>query len=65
MAVTDAAMPASALHLRGREMGLRGIAVRLVIAVGKKNSQHPSSAAVMRLLRRQDGKKTAAAVAVN
>ena len=34
--VTDEAMLAVALHLRGQEMGLRDIAARLVITRGKK-----------------------------
>ncbi|MGA2830559.1 MAG: hypothetical protein ABSF03_31105 [Streptosporangiaceae bacterium] len=55
-------MLAAALHLRGQELSLRGIASRLVIATGKKKSQHPSSATVMRMLREHD-QKTAAAVA--
>ena len=41
-AVTDDAMLAAALHLRGQEMSLRDIAARLVIATGKKKGQHPS-----------------------
>ncbi len=41
-AVTDEAMLAVALHLRGQEMSLRDIAARLVIATGKKKGQHPS-----------------------
>ena len=40
-AVTDHAMLAVALHLRGQEMSLRDIAARLVIATGKKKGQHP------------------------
>ena len=62
-AVTDDAMLAAALHLRGQEMSLRDIAARLVIAVGKKKGQHPSPATVMRMLREHD-EKTAAAAAV-
>lgn len=62
-AVTDDAMLAAALHLRGQEMSLRDIAARLVIATGKKKGQHPSPATVMRMLREHD-EKTAAAVAV-
>ena len=61
-AVTDDAMLAAALHLRGQEMSLRDIAGRLVIATGKKKGQHPSPATVMRMLREHD-EKTAAAVA--
>jgi hypothetical protein len=44
-AVTDEAMLAVALHLRGQELSLRDIAARLVIATGKKKGQHPSPAA--------------------
>ncbi len=40
-AVTDEAMLAVALHLRGQELSLRDIAARLVIATGKKKGQHP------------------------
>jgi hypothetical protein len=61
-AVTDEAMLAAALHLRGQELGLRDIAGRLVIAAGKKKSQHPSPATVMRMLRKHN-ETTAAAVA--
>ena len=43
-AVTDDAMLAVALHLRGQNLSLRGIAARLVIARGKKKGQHPSPA---------------------
>jgi DNA invertase Pin-like site-specific DNA recombinase len=50
-AVTDEAMLAVALHLRGQELSLRDIAARLVIAAGKKKGQHPSPATVMRMLR--------------
>ncbi len=46
-AVTDDAMLAVALHLRGQELSLRDIAARLVIARGKKNGQHPSPATVL------------------
>ncbi len=45
-AVTDDAMLAVALHLRGQELSLRDIAARLVIATGKKKGQHPSPATV-------------------
>jgi DNA invertase Pin-like site-specific DNA recombinase len=62
-AVTDDAMLAMALHLRGQELSLRDIAARLVIATGKKKGQHPSPATVMRMLRERD-EKTAAAAAV-
>jgi hypothetical protein len=55
-AVTDDAMLAAALHLRGQEMSLRDIAARLVIATGKKKGQHPSPATVMRMLREHDEK---------
>jgi len=61
-AVTDDAMLAVALHLRGREMSLRDIAARLVIATGKKKGQHPSPATVLRMLRDHDEKAAAAAV---
>src|SRR5487761_239082 len=60
-AVTDDAMLAVALHLRGQEMSLRDIAGRLVIATGKKKGQHPSPATVLRMLREHD-EKTAAVV---
>jgi DNA invertase Pin-like site-specific DNA recombinase len=60
-AVTDDAMLAAALHLRGQEMSLRDIAAKLVIATGKKKGQHPSPATVMRMLREHDEKTAAAA----
>lgn len=63
-AVTDEAMLAVALHLRGQELSLRDIAARLVIATGKKKGQHPSPATVMRMLREHDEKAAAAAVPV-
>ena len=47
-AVTDDAMLAVALHLRGQQLSLRDIAARLVIATGKKKGQRPSPATVMR-----------------
>jgi hypothetical protein len=47
-AVTDDAMLAVALHLRGQELSLRDIAARLVITTGKKKGQHPSQATVLR-----------------
>jgi DNA invertase Pin-like site-specific DNA recombinase len=53
-AVTDDAMLAVALHLRGQELSLRDIAARLVIATGKKKGQHPSPATVLRMLREHD-----------
>ena len=53
-AVTDDAMLAMALHLRGQELSLRDIAARLVIATGKKKGQHPSPATVLRMLREHD-----------
>lgn len=59
-AVTDDAMLAVALHLRGQEMSLRDIAARLVITRGKKKGQHPSPATVMRMLRDHDEKAAAA-----
>jgi DNA invertase Pin-like site-specific DNA recombinase len=62
-AVTDEAMLAAALRLRGQEMSLRDIADRLVIATGKKKGQHPSAATVMRMLREQHDEATAAAAA--
>ena len=55
-AVTDDAILAVALHLRGQELSLRDIAARLVIATGKKKGQHPSPATVMRMLRDHDEK---------
>ena len=61
-AVTDDAMLAVALHLRGQELSLRDIAARLVIATGKKKGQHPSPATVLRMLRDHDEKAGAAAV---
>ena len=60
--VTDEAMLAVALHLRGQEMSLRDIAARLVIATGKKKGQHPSPAIVMRMLHEHDEKTAAASV---
>jgi len=59
-AVTDDAMLAVALHLRGQELSLRDIAARLVISAGKKKGQHPSPATVMRMLRDHDEKAAAA-----
>ena len=56
-AVTDDAMLAVALQLRGQELSLRDIAARLVIATGKKKGQHPSPATVLR----EDDEKAAAA----
>ena len=61
-AVTDEAMLAVALHLRGQELSLRDIAARLVIATGKKKGQHPSPATVLRMLRDHDEKAGATAV---
>jgi DNA invertase Pin-like site-specific DNA recombinase len=61
-AVTDDAMLAVALHLRGQELSLRDIAARLVIATGKKKGEHPSPATVMRMLREHNEKTAAAAV---
>jgi len=61
-AVTDQAMLAVALHLRGQELSLRDIAARLVIATGRKKGQHPSPATVMRMLRERDQKAAASAV---
>lgn len=49
--VTEDAMLAMAVHLRGQDMSLRDIAARLVITTGKKKGQHPSPATVMRMLR--------------
>ena len=60
-AVTDDAMLAVALHLRGQEMSLRDIAARLAISAGKKG-RHPSPATVLRMLRDHDEKAAAAAV---
>ena len=53
-AVTDDAILAVALHLRGQELSLCDIAARLVIATGKKKGRHPSPATVMRMLRDHD-----------
>jgi DNA invertase Pin-like site-specific DNA recombinase len=61
-AVTDEAMLAVALHLRGQALSLRDIAARLVIATGKKKGQHPSPATVLRMLREHDEKAPAAAL---
>ncbi len=61
-AVTDEAMLAVALHLRGQELSLRDIAARLVITTGKKKGQHPSPATVLRMLRDHDEKAGATAV---
>ena len=55
-------MLAVALHLRGQELSLRDIAVRLVIATGKKKGQHPSPATVMRMLREHDERTAEVAV---
>jgi DNA invertase Pin-like site-specific DNA recombinase len=63
-AVTDEAMLAAALHLRGQEMSLRDIAGRLVIATGKKKGEHPSPATVMRMLREHDEASAAADAAL-
>jgi DNA invertase Pin-like site-specific DNA recombinase len=60
-AVTDDAMLAVPLHLRGQELSLRDIAARLVIATGKKKGQHPSPATVLRMLRDHDEKAGVAA----
>jgi DNA invertase Pin-like site-specific DNA recombinase len=60
-AVTDDAMLAVALHLRGQELSLRGIAARLVITTGKKKGQPSSPATVLRMLREHDEKAAAAA----
>ncbi|MGX1675917.1 hypothetical protein [Streptomyces sp. NPDC055400] len=43
-----------ALPLCDQELSLREIAERLVISTGKKKSQHPSAATVMRMLRDHD-----------
>ena len=61
-AVTDDAMLAVALHLRGQELSLRDIAARLVIVTGKKKGQHPSPATVLRMLRDHDEKAAVAGV---
>jgi hypothetical protein len=61
-AVTDEAMLAAALHLRGQELSLRDIADRVMIATGKKKGQHPSPPTVMRMLREHDEKAAAADV---
>ncbi|MFF4574664.1 recombinase family protein [Streptomyces sp. NPDC001410] len=61
--VTDDAMLAMALHLRGQEMSLRDIAAKLVITTGKKKGQHPSPATVMRMLREHNDQTAQAAVA--
>ena len=59
--VTDDAMLAVALHLRGQDLSLRDIAARLVITTGKKKGQHPSPATVLRMLREHDEKAATAA----
>jgi hypothetical protein len=47
--VNDEAMLSHALHLRDQKnLSLRDIAARLVIATGKKKGQHPSPATVLR-----------------
>ncbi|MGI3226530.1 hypothetical protein ACRJ4B_24460 [Streptomyces sp. GTA36] len=61
--VTNEAMLAMALHLRGQEMGPREIAAKLVITTGKKKGQHPSPATVMRMLREHDEQTVQATVA--
>lgn len=43
-----------ALHLRGQELSMREIAARIVITKGARKGQHPSPAAVMRMLREYD-----------
>jgi DNA invertase Pin-like site-specific DNA recombinase len=62
-AVTDDAMLAVAVHLRGQNLSLRDIAARLVITRGKKKGQRPSPATVLRMLREHDEKAVAAAAA--
>ncbi len=57
--VTDDAMLAMALHLRGQDLSLRDIAAKLVITTGAKKGKHPSPATVMRLLREHDEKSAA------
>lgn len=52
--VADDDMLAMALHYRDQGLGLRDIAAKLVITTGKKKGQHPSPAAVMRMLRDHD-----------
>lgn len=47
--VTDDAMLAMALHLRGQELSLCDIAAKLVITSDAKKGQHPSPATVMRM----------------
>ncbi|HEY1916305.1 MAG TPA: recombinase family protein [Streptosporangiaceae bacterium] len=59
-AVTDDAMLSMALHLRGQQLSLRGIAARLVITKGKKKGQHPSPATVLRMLREHDDRAVTA-----
>lgn len=59
--VTDDAMLAVALHLRGQELSLRDIAARLVISKGKKRGGHPSPATVLRMLREHDERAGSAA----
>ena len=58
--VTDEAMLAVALHLRGQEMGLRDIAASSSPAA-RRRGQHPSPATVLRMLRDHDEKAAAAA----
>jgi len=62
-AVTNDAMLAVVLHLRGQNLSLRDIAARLVIATGKKKGQHrprrPCCASTMRRPPRQPSRRTA------
>ena len=59
-AVTDDAMLAVALHLRGEELSLRDIAAQARHGK-KKKGQHPSPATVLRMPREYDGKAAEAA----
>ena len=51
-----------ALHLRDQGLSLRDIASRLVITTGKKKSQRPSPATVLRMLREHDQQAAATTV---
>jgi DNA invertase Pin-like site-specific DNA recombinase len=52
--VTDDGMLSRALVLRDQGLSLREMATTLVITKGKKKSQHPSPATVLRMLREHD-----------
>jgi hypothetical protein len=56
------ARPGPSCPAAAKELSLRGIVARLIIATAKKKGQHPSSATVLRMLREHDEKTGAAAV---